>query len=80
MESSQFTQLVDYLGNQNVKVKNEALQIILQLTGTKDNRETLLKTEIIKHLLRCVPEEVSQCVIIVNSFEELKPKCSCYSP
>ena len=59
MESDQITQLLSYLGNQNPKVKNEALQIVLQLTGSKDTRETLRKTELTKQLLRFVPEQVT---------------------
>lgn len=58
MESSQVEQLLAYLNSQNVKVKNEALGIVLQLTGTKDARAMLRKPEVTKQLLRSVPVAV----------------------
>jgi len=74
MESSQITQLLSYLGNQNPKVKNEALQIILQLTGTKGNREMLKKSELTKQLLRFVPEQVKPVVISFITFQGIQSK------
>ncbi len=59
MESSQVTQLIAYLSSQNPKVKAEALQIVLQLTATKENREMLKQQELTKQLLRCMADNVS---------------------
>ena len=59
MESSQVTQLIAYLGSQNPKVKAEALQIVLQLTATKESREMLRQQELIKQLLRNMADAVS---------------------
>lgn len=58
MEPSQVEQLLAYLNNQNVKVKNEALAIVLQLTGTKESRTMLRKPEVTKQLLRSIPVAV----------------------
>jgi len=74
MESDQITQLLSYLGNQNPKVKNEALQIVLQLTGSKDTRETLRKTELTKQLLRFVPEQVTNFLAFSFNFKGIQSK------
>lgn len=58
METSQINQLIAYLGAQNSKVKAEALEIVLQLTGTKESRDMLRTPDLTKQLLRCLPEAV----------------------
>ena len=58
MDSSQVAQLVPYLSSQNAKVKAEALEIVLQLTGEKENRDMLRQSEVTKLVLRAVPEQV----------------------
>jgi len=69
MESSQITQLIAYLSNQNPKVKAEALQIVLQLTATKESRQMVKQQELIKQLLRNMADaEMSQTIfsILIN--------------
>ena len=41
MDTKAVEQLIQHMNNPNVKVKLEALNIALQMTGTKENRLTL---------------------------------------
>ncbi len=58
MEESHIEQLVAHLQNQNIKVKAEALNITLQVTGAEETRALLRKAGITKQLLRCISDQV----------------------
>jgi hypothetical protein len=58
MEDSHIEQLVTHLQNQNIKVKAEALNIALQITGAEETRAALRKAGITKQLLRCISDQV----------------------
>lgn len=59
MDNSHVEQLIQHIASPNTKVKLEALNIALQLTGTKESREGMRKSGLSKQVLRCISDVVS---------------------